>query len=151
LVKPFEEIVKELETKYGVRVDPAVTRKIVRVVGRELGRLVEKKKHHALKGVRAHFKVYYKKIWSWRQPLASVDEFIGRTSKRRGAEIPPRVREEINRVYASLTADTLYAAGAYVVLTRGRKRNPGQPTITVNDAKLVCEKFLLIKKPEWLC
>jgi len=151
LVKPFEEVVKELETKYRVRVDPAVTRKIVRVVGRELGRLAERKRHRTLKGVRAHFKVYYKKIWSWRQPLASVDEFIGKTVKRQRAEVPPRVREEVNRVYSSLTADTLYAAAAFVVLRKVGKRNPEQPTVTVADVELVCEEFLGIIKPDWLC
>lgn len=151
MVKPFEEIVKELGTKYRVKVDPAVTRKIVRVVGRELRKLVEKKKYRTLKGARVHFKVYYKKLWSWRQPLASVDEFIGRTAKRCGVEIPPRVREEVNRVYASLTADTLYAAATYVVLKKVGKRNPEQPTIMMDDVELVCEKFLLMPKPTWLC
>jgi len=151
LVKPFEEIVKELEKKYRVRVDPAVTRKIVRVVGRELGKLVEKKKYRNLSGVRFHFKDYYKKLWCWRQTLASVDAFLGRSLKRRGIEFSPRVREEVNRVYSSLTADTLYAAAAYVVLKKAGKRNPDRPTITLDDAKKTCEEFLLIDKPEWLC
>jgi len=151
LVKPFEEVVRELETKYRVRVDPKVTRRIVWVVGREVGKLVERKRHRSLKGVRAHFKVYYKKVWGWRQPLASVDGFLGRMLKRRGAEFPPRVREEVNRVYTSLTADTLYAAAAFVVLRKEGKRNPDEPTVTLDDAKLACEKFLRIEKPTWLC
>jgi len=151
LVKPFEEIVKELEKKYRVKVDPAVTRKIVRVVGRELGKLVEKKKYRNLSGVRTYFKVYYKKVWCWRQPLASVDAFLGRSLKRRGVEVSPRVREEVNRLYSSLTADTLYAAAAYVVLKKLGKRNPEPPTITIPDVESVCKDFLLIDKPEWLC
>lgn len=151
MVKPFEEIVKELEKKYRVRVDPAVTRKIVRVVGRELGKLVERKKYRTLTGVRAYFKAYYKKVWCWRQPLASVDEYLGRSLKRRGVEFSPRVREEVNRLYSSLTADTLYAAAAYVVLKKLGKRNPEEPTITLDDVELVCEKFLLMPKPTWLC
>jgi len=151
LVKPFEEVVKELETKYRVRVDPKVTRRIVRVVGREVGRLVERKRHRTLEGVRAHFKVYYRKVWGWRQPLASVDEFLGRTLKRRGVEFSPRVREEVNRVYSSLTADTLYAAAAFAVLRKAGKRNPTEPTVTVGDVELVCKEFLRIEKPTWLC
>jgi acyl carrier protein len=149
--KEFEEIVSDLETKYSVSVDPAVIKEIVKVVERDLKALAARKSL-SVKGVGAYFKRVSPKIWYRREPLVSVEGLIVRLSKKLGIEIPaPAVREELNKVYTSLTADTLYAAAAYVVLTRGRKPNPGDATITLQDAEQVCKDFLLMPKPTWLC
>lgn len=149
--KAFEEIVSDLETKYSVRVDPAVIEEIVKVVERDLKDLGARKRW-SVKGVGAYFKRVSPKIWYRREPVVSVEGLIVRLSKKLGIEIPPpAVRQELNKVYTSLTADTLYAAASYVVLTRGRKRNPDPPTITEEDVELVCKDFLQMPKPTWLC
>lgn len=146
----FEEIVGELGTKYNVDVDPKVIVRISEVVERDLKDLAAKKSL-SVRGVQAYFKKVYEKVWYLREPLGSVDELIVKKAKKLGLDVPSEVRTELNRLYTSLTADTLFAAGAYVVLTRGRKRNPGSATVTEEDAEKVCKDFLLMPKPHWLC
>lgn len=149
MVKPFEEIVKELEEKYNVSVDPAVLRAVIKVVERDLKDLVAKRRL-SLDDVQAYFKRIYPKVWCFRAPLRSVDALILQVSKDLDTCFSSAVGQELNKLYVSLTADTLFAASAFVVLTRGRKENPGDATVTMDDVEKVCEKFLMLK-PEWLC
>ena len=143
--KPFEEIVKELKTKFGVAVDPAVVTAIVKVVERELKDLI-RKKSLSVSGVRTYFKEVSGKIWCLRRPLGSVDELIERISKKYDVRIPATVKGEINVVYTSLTSETLFAAAALVKMKR-----PGKPVISVDDVEVICVEFLRMPKPHWLC
>lgn len=143
--KPFEEIVKELKSKFGVAVDPVVVTTIVKVVERELKDLI-RKKALSVEGVRTYFKEISGKIWCLRRPLGSVDELIERISKKCDVRIPATVKDEINVVYTSLTSETLFAAAAFVKMKR-----PIKPVISVDDVEVICVEFLLMPKPHWLC
>jgi hypothetical protein len=144
-VEAFEEVVKELDKKYDVSVHPKVIRAIVKVVDRDLKNLA-KKEMLTQKGVRKYYRKAYPKVWCMRKPWRSVNDLIKQLAEKRHLEVSSEVRLELSRFYSSLTADTLFAAAAFVVLTRGRKKNP----VTMDDVELVCKEFLKLK-PTWLC
>lgn len=144
-VEPFGEVVKDIDKKYDVSVHPRVTKAMVKVVERDLKSLA-KKKLLTPKGVRKHYRKAYSKVWCLRKPWRSVSDLIRQIAVKRHLEVSSEVRLELSRLYSSLAADTLFAAAAYVVLTRGRKKNP----VTLEDAELVCDEFLSLK-PTWLC
>lgn len=145
MVKGFEEVVRELE-KYDVSVDPKVTQTIADVIDRELRDLASKDML-TLEGVQKYFRKVYQKVWCLREPWRSVSALIEQMAEKNRLVVSSEVRLELSKLYSSLTADTLFAAGAFVVLTRGSKRNP----ITLDDVELVCKNFLLMPKPTWLC
>ncbi len=144
-VKAFEEVVEELEKKYDVHVDPRVMQAMANVVEREMKNLA-KKEMLSVKGVQQYFKKAYPKIWCQRKAWPSVNNLIQQIAKAQGFAVSSEVRLELGELYSALSADTLFAAAAYVVLTRGREHNP----ITENDVNLVCENFLSLK-PTWMC
>ena len=145
MVKAFEEVVRELE-KYDVSVDPKVTQTIAEVIDRELKDLASKDML-TLEGVQEYFRKVYPKVWCLREPWPSVSALIRQMAEKNRLVVSSEVRLELSKLYSSLTADTLFAAGAFVVLTRGSKRNP----ITLDDVELVCKNFLRMPKPTWLC
>jgi hypothetical protein len=126
-------------------VDPKVTQTITKVVDRELKDLAAKD-ILTMEGVRKHFRKIYPKIWYPRKPWRSVSDLIKERAEMHSLVVSSNVRLELSKLYTSLTADTLFAAAAFAVLTRGR-RNP----ITLDDVELVCKNFQKMPKPTWLC